>query len=537
MKPLSILFTFLLSISLGFSQQLTPEPFAVELEPLVIPNTPGIHSYSWAVDTDGKWLILGGRIDGLHQRQPFAAFLEADNNKFAFVIDPVTEQSWSTDLSVLPTALYEQLQSTNQEFYQRDSTLYVFGGYGYSASAGGHITYPNVAAINVNSLVNAIVNGNSITSSFRQISNVNMKVTGGQIGLLDSVFYLVGGQLFDGSYNPMGPDHGPGFTQQYTNAIRTFKIADDGVNWSINDYNEVVDTVNLHRRDYNMSKQIFGNGEIGFTAFSGVFNYNDLPYLNTVDIFQGSYQVNSTFNQFLSQYHSAQIPLYDSIALSMQTLFFGGMSQFYYENGSLIEDTDVPFVKTVSKVTRFNDGTMQENALNYLQMPALLGAGAEFIPSGDYLIEHEMIDINAIPEQKTLIGYIYGGIQSSDKNIFFINNGTQSFASNTIFKVYINKSIAGLQETQIDENQIENLSVFPNPARKEVQISFVVHEANSISYQILDSSGRNCKSDSFGIIEPGVYTSEIDLTELAKGSYVLQLNNGKYLVHYKFIKK
>jgi hypothetical protein len=123
MKLASILFAFLFSITLGFSQQLTPEAFAVELEPLVIPNTPGIHSYSWAINSDGKWLVLGGRIDGLHQRQPFAAFLEADNNKYAFVIDPVTEQSWSADLSVLPAALFEQLQSTNQEFYQRDSIL------------------------------------------------------------------------------------------------------------------------------------------------------------------------------------------------------------------------------------------------------------------------------------------------------------------------------------------------------------------------------------------------------------------------------
>jgi hypothetical protein len=180
---------------------------------------------------------------------------------------------------------------------------------------------------------------------------------------------------------------------------------------------------------------------------------------------------------------------------------------------------------------------MQENALNYLQMPALLGAGAEFIPSGDYLIEHEIIDINAIPAQKTLIGYIYGGIQSSDKNIFFVNNGTQSFASNTIFKVYINKSIVGIEEFEINEDTIENLSVFPNPARKEIQISFVVHDVNAITYQILDSSGRNCKSDSFGVIEPGIYTSDIDLSDLSKGSYVLQLNNGKYIVHYKFIKK
>lgn len=521
----------------GFSQQITPESYVVETEPLIIANTPGIHSYSNGVDSSGKWLVLGGRIDGLHQRQPFAAFLEADNNKFAFVIDPVNEQTWSADLSVLPQSIFEQLQSTNQEFIQRDSILYVFGGYGFSATNNKHITYPNVSAIDVNGLTNAIILGNSILPYFRQISDINMKVTGGQIGRIDSTFYLVGGQLFDGSYNPMGPDHGPGFTQDYTDAIRSFKIADDGVNFSLYDYSEVIDSVNLHRRDYNMSPQIFPNGDLGFTAFSGVFNANDLPYLNSVDIIPGSYQANKTFNQYLSQYHSAKIPIYDSAAMSTQTLFFGGLSQFYYENGSLVEDTDVPFVKTVSKVTRFNTGVMEESVLSYIEMPALLGAGAEFIRSGDYLIENELIDINAIPNQKTLIGYIYGGIQSSDKNIFFVNNGTQSFASNTIFKVYINKSLVGINETILESENVQNLSIFPNPAKKEITVSFVVQHSNQIDYQIINTEGKICGGDSFGLQAPGIYESAVDVSYLSKGNYIFQLNNGDYLVQYKFVKK
>lgn len=527
-----------LFISIGFGQQLPVEPYVVEIEEMVIPNTPGTHSYSYAKDADGKWLIIGGRIDGLHQRQPFAAFLEADNNKFAFVIDPVSQQTWSADLAVLPASIFEQLQSTNQEFYQRDSTLYIFGGYGYSATNTEHMTYPNITAVDINSLTNSIISGSSINSHFRQIMDQNMKVTGGQIGMIDSTFYLVGGQLFDGSYNPMGPDHGPGFTQTYTNAIREFKIADDGTNFSIYDYSETFDSLNLHRRDYNMAYQIFPNGDLGFTVFSGVFDPNDLPYLNTVDITEASgYQVNNSFNQYLSQYHSAKIPIYDSAALSTQTLFFGGMSQFYYENGALIEDTDVPFVKTVSKVTRFNTGDMQEDVLSYLEMPALLGAGAEFIPSGDYLIEEHLIDINAIPNQKTLIGYIYGGIESSDKNIFFVNNGTQSSASNTIFKVYINKSLVGYEEIEITGSEIESLSVYPNPSKKEITISFVVQNPNEVSYEIINSQGKTCKVDSFGKIDTGIYESKVDISDLAKGNYVLKLNSGIHKIQYKFVKK
>ena len=40
--------------------------------------------------------------------------------------------------------------------------------------------------------------------TFRVINDPVFKITGGQMGLLDSTFYLVGGHLFDGRYNPMG---------------------------------------------------------------------------------------------------------------------------------------------------------------------------------------------------------------------------------------------------------------------------------------------------------------------------------------------
>lgn len=100
-----------------------PEDFVVEIEPFEIANAPGVHSYSWGKTSDHKWIILGGRIDGLHQRQPFASFLEQDNNKNLFVIDPIGEQVWSADLSVLSAGMFEQLKSTNQQFYQDSNTL------------------------------------------------------------------------------------------------------------------------------------------------------------------------------------------------------------------------------------------------------------------------------------------------------------------------------------------------------------------------------------------------------------------------------
>lgn len=135
------------------------EQFTVEIEPVTILNAPNVHSFSWGKTSDGKWIIIGGRIDGLHQRQPFAAFLESDNNTDVYLVDPIDNQTWSTSLNVLQASIFEQLQSTNQEFVQRDNTLYVIGGYGYSATQNDHITYPNLTAINIDALATAIMNG------------------------------------------------------------------------------------------------------------------------------------------------------------------------------------------------------------------------------------------------------------------------------------------------------------------------------------------------------------------------------------------
>lgn len=526
MKKLYLLFA--LFSSLNLSAQVLEE-FVISMEPLTIANAPGVHTYSWGKTDDHKWVIVGGRIDGLHQRQPFATFLEQDNNKFIFVIDPQSEQVWEANLNVLPASMFEQLQTTNQQFKQRDSILYITGGYGFSATAGDHITFPNLTAISLNEVADAVISGQSIIPYFRQITDFNMKQTGGQLGLIDSTFYLVGGNLFDGRYNPQGPDFGPGFVQIYSNEIRKFKILDDGINLSIYDYSAVHDTVNLHRRDYNMVPQIFPDGTFGFTAFTGVFDYDDTPYLNTVDITPSGYTVNNNFEQLLSQYHCAQLAISDAQGNAMHNIFFGGLSQFQFDaTGTLVEDINVPFVKTISKTTRFSDGSMQEVDLGYIEMPVLVGAGAEFIPVHDSMYFNDILKLNDLPEGITLVGYIYGGIESTAENIFTVNDGTQSFASNTIFKVYINKSETSVEEIPVNGEIVINLDVHPNPVVNDVTISLNTPDANDVLIQIHNIDGRLMFQNTYTAPYAGSFEKTLDLSQYPTGSYLVTVFSGTF---------
>lgn len=534
MKPLTYILGFILSYGI-FAQ----EQFTVQIEPLIISGVPNIHSFSWGKTSDGKWIIFGGRIEGLHRRQPPFAFSESFNNKNVFLIDPVNDQSWSSPLNILPASIYEQLQSTNQEFHQRTNTLYIIGGYGYSTTQNDHITYPNLTAIDLDDLAVAIINNEDISSFFRQITNDNLAVTGGHIGYLNDVYYLCGGQYFEGRYNPIGSSNGPGFIQNYTDEIRKFELIDDGSTIAIVNYTAVNDTDNLHRRDYNMAPQIFPNGEPGFTMFSGVFQHNvDLPFLNTVDITDTGYTVNNNFNQYLSQYHSAILPIYDTADKTMHTIFFGGMSQYTLDgNGNLIQDDNVPFVNTISKVTRFSDGSMNESKLS-IEMPSLLGSGSEFIPLTDdnIFIDSEIVNLNNLPVGSTLVGYIYGGIESTLENIFFINDGTQSSASDQIFKVSINKSTLAVEEIKLESDNIFNLIVYPNPTEDIFSIEFFVPNTNRHFIEIHDMLGRLIKK--IEINKPiGRHTIPVDLSGISSGNYILSVKSNNYISKKKILKQ
>ena len=48
-------------------------PYDMVLTPVTVTGLPGLHSYAFG-QSNGKWLIIGGRKDGIHARQPFNAF-------------------------------------------------------------------------------------------------------------------------------------------------------------------------------------------------------------------------------------------------------------------------------------------------------------------------------------------------------------------------------------------------------------------------------------------------------------------------------
>lgn len=461
--------------------------YELSLVPVAVPNLPGLHSYAYAQD-QGKWLILGGRKDGLHARQPFNAFPADQNNTDIYVVDIANAEVWSSSVNALPTPLKEQLQSTNMNFHQDEDTLYIIGGYGFSASANDHITYPYLTSINVPELISSIQNNQLIVPHFKQIQDINFSVTGGHLKKLKGLFYLVGGHRFNGRYNPMG---NPTFTQTYTNQIRKFSIDNSANQLSFADYTAITDPVHLRRRDYNLLPQIFPDGEEGFTISSGVFQINaDLPHLYPVDIKENSFNPVTTFNQYLSNYHSPVATFYDSIQNNMHSIFFGGISQYYYQNGTLIQDNQVPFVKTISRLTRDANGILSEYLLP-IEMPALKGSSAEFIPNLNLShYPNKVFKLNKITDNIFLVGHIFGGINSPTLNPFSSNQTNRTSADNTVYEVWLTVNPLSINPGEIGGENPFDISVFPNPFENEFNVKFNLKSTVKAIYFLTNSSGQ-----------------------------------------------
>ena len=117
---LKALFVLTVSINSVFNAMAqTPEDFDISIQEITLDDIPGLHSFVHA-SFDNKWLLIGGRTDGLHQRQPFNAFLASYNNVLAYVIDPTNNMTYSAPLNTLPQAV---MNNCNQRTCNSNSAI------------------------------------------------------------------------------------------------------------------------------------------------------------------------------------------------------------------------------------------------------------------------------------------------------------------------------------------------------------------------------------------------------------------------------
>ncbi len=497
------------------------------------PRHPKIHS-GVIVPYGEKWVIIGGRSNGLHGYQTPSAFPADGIQDSIFVANPVDLSVKSVSISsIIDVNIREQLSSSNMLFYKDGNQLYIAGGYGYTASNDDFITFPYLSLVNMDCLVNAVENGTDLNACMQQVYDENMAVAGAHMKKMGDYLYLFFGHRFDGRYAITNTGV---FTQTYTNAIRKFKVTYNPMPL-ITDFSEQVDTVNFHRRDYNLVEQVYADGSTGYSSYSGVFQYGvDLPFENITDIkSDGTTQPVPGFEQKLSHYHSAVIPAFDSTNNMMLTFFYGGMSRYKFDPQlGLVEDTLVPFVKTISLVKRMSNGAITEEPCNNI-MPGFEGTNAEFIAlpgvpmhNGTHVIRADkFLQLVNVPYHA---GYMVGGINSEDENVF-LQNGV-SDGSNAVYKVWLIKEEWGNEEVKTPYR----FSVFPNPGYGEFTVQVSGTLSSDAELIIYDAHGRvvkkRFKPETTNLENPQI---RLNLEDLKPGNYILKLRSNQYADSQKLV--
>jgi len=496
------------------------QPFSLMIQRVDMPALPSLHSFA-AAQYQGKWYLFGGRRDGLHRRQPFRAFDSAHANRYIWCVDPESRTVDSMPIQNLNPSLQSQLAATNVLFHQEENILFLVGGYGLPCRQDkalfappskytdpeAHRTFPYLTKVDLAMLGSefakqAEINSRkyqskqkpfplaTLSSAFEQWTDTQFALTGGAMfyqvdyfphRVPTGRFYLVGGHRFDGLYNPMGPQNGPGFEQEYHHGVRRFQLVQQAVKsrnkrksrkkstptkefvvW----HSPLTDS-QFRRRDVNVMEslhhriaqeasgsvdQVFIDGNpitsSAFPAvrkdllvFSGVFQERaNIPYTNLLEINSDSSTIKPVpqFNQLLNQYHSAHTSLYSYKVDAQFFLFFGGIAQYYFnDSGLLTQDPDVPVVSTVSLIERTAANEYSEFALP-IQLPKGVGAGTEFIPANTVprMEGTEVIDLESLQGDSQLLGHLVGGFSTTAPNVFFDNDANESKAEAHAYAVY-----------------------------------------------------------------------------------------------------
>ena len=222
----------------------------------------------------------------------------------------------------------------------------------------------------------------------------------------------------------------------------------------------------------------------------------------------------------------------------MHSLFFGGMSQYYYSGGTLVQDNTVPFVRTISRTTRLADGSLLEYQLP-VEMPNLKGAGAEFIPNESLPhYSNEVIQLSNISDDEFVIGHLFGGIQSSSASAFTDNQTSLTSADPTVYEVKLIKNTA-LSSQQIDGSNPFTLTVSPNPALNDVvRIQFEMPYVSKVGYIISTLDGKIAEEGEIEDVRMGTNAMDFSLAS-AKSNIVIVtfVFDDKFYISQKIIKK
>ena len=397
-----------------------------------LPPLPALQSYSVAVHKSGLWLIAGGLAGGMHEFGSGHHNLSPQTTSL-YVIDPVNRLSFPVVLDSLPPELRDPLCATNQQSYYDCAAdrFYIIGGYGKDNRSNLFTTFDSLLSFEVGPVIGIITQSDGsdaekaarIAALITQSHDDDFAVTGGALMRMGGRFLLIFGQRFRGPLvTNITPDQ-----QRYTEEIRVFNVDPaTGAALNMSRIGTGPDDHSYHRRDLNVMPAIDPlTGTEMVAAFGGGFEWGKIAALRNpvwIDAWNSAWP-DFHFEQTGNLLGCAVVPVFDANSKTMSLTFFGGIGMSPPVKG-IPPDDGLPWTNQVNMVTYrrssyFESEYQEINLPNAIPGNRFLGGGASFMidpalfaagqahPNGVIKLE------SFAPGSRTLVGYIFGGIESS----------------------------------------------------------------------------------------------------------------------------
>ena len=442
----------------------TEVPFSIQIEQAAFQLPSGLQSFVLGKDR-GRWLLIAGRINGLHGFNNSGDFPPNQQNTTVFVVDPrsqtVTTRLLTDSESGLTQAQVDLLSVTSAQSVQTGRMLYIAGGYGVDTSTGEFTTKDALTAINVRGLIHWVTNpsvGETAAQHIRQIFDPVFQVTGGFIADTTPARSLPARHRLLLGFGQNFSSDGVFSDGIYSQQIRRFRIVDRGRNLrliSSKSLPEVADT-NYRRTGLNVVP-VIENGRQRFVAFSGVFTPTNGVWTVPVEIGRKGLSRmadpadGDTFKQSMNNYLCASLKLYSRSESSSYTVLMGGLSYGFFSAGDFQTDAQLPFINQVTAIKRDQSGIFSQYLMDaeYPEIlstgsnpgnPLLFGTSATFIPERSLpKYDNGVIKLDQLGTDPLVVGYIVGGIQSTLPNT---NTQSDTAASPYIFTVTLVRGAA-----------------------------------------------------------------------------------------------
>lgn len=388
-------------------------PFDLQLEELTLgDDAPGLHSFAAAVveegPNQGKWLMLGGRTNGLHNLVGHS-FPTSERNDRIWVVDPAGGATCSSPLDGLLVDLADALAATNHQAVQVGDVLWVNGGYGWSVNAQDNVTFGYLIAVDVPGLVAAVVEhcGAEIPQIGQHFSHGSLEgeqgedcrrfgpgttdgplcdvtLTGGGIQRVGDELFLGFGQHFGGRYNDFR-------NQQQIYACQVVRFAIPTPAWG-ETFELAAPTLvaaggagcppgglrpnndPFHRRDLNLLPTAYleeGQPAEGVVALGGVFKDEFFAYDEPIWVTAAGATVDTANHQKMGQYEAANLTLFSESADALHSVILGGISSHYCKAGE--SGVETPQCTKVRKIWSF-PGFVEDGIVLTCQGPHRDGA-------------------------------------------------------------------------------------------------------------------------------------------------------------------